>query len=186
MASVIAVLDANVLFPASLRDTLVRAGQRDLYQMHWTSEILEEVRRNLVKTGRVKTEKAQKLVDTLNNVFPRALVSENYQMLIPLMQNDPKDRHVLAAAVACQAQIIVTNNLQDFPEHALAPYDIAAQAPDMFLMQLFKDDANAIAQIIAEQVAELHNPPQTVAQELEQLAHVVPAFAQAMRDYLAP
>jgi predicted nucleic acid-binding protein len=117
MSSITVVLDANVLFPASLRDTLIRAGQRDLYQMQWTLEILEEVRRNLVKAKRVEPTKAQHLINTLITVFPRAIVTEDYQALIPLMRNDVKDQHVLAAAVACKAQIIVTSNL-----HAHLPH----------------------------------------------------------------
>lgn len=52
------VLDACVLFPASLRDTLLRAADADLYRVHLTADILEEVRRNLVKKG-MQEQKAQ-------------------------------------------------------------------------------------------------------------------------------
>jgi len=57
-----------------------------------------------------------------------------YDSLIDGMTNDPKDRHVLAAAVRANAEVIVTFNLRDFPEPALKPYDILTVHPDDFLL----------------------------------------------------
>jgi predicted nucleic acid-binding protein len=185
MTTIVAVLDANVLFPASLRDTLVRANERGFYQMQWTLEILEEVRRNLVKTNRVTEEKAQRLINTLMAVFPQALVNENYRRHIPLLQNDPKDRHVLAAAIECQAQVIITSNVQDFPSEALLPYGIEVRTPDAFLISLFDDYPAAIIRLIMDQAANLHNPPKSLLQEIGNLAIHVPTFAQALREFLA-
>src|SRR5437868_3604171 len=99
------VLDSNVLFSAPLRDILLRSADKALYRVQWTHEILEEVRRNLVKTGRSSEEKAQRLIDEMNAYFPEASV-EGYNELVALMTNDPKDRHVLAAAVRSQSQAI--------------------------------------------------------------------------------
>ena len=49
-----------------------------------------------------------------------------YHGLIPSLQlPDPDDRHVLAAAIVGRCDVIVTQNIQDFPEAALAPYGIA-------------------------------------------------------------
>ena len=154
-------------------------------RMQWTTEILEEVRRNLVKTGRGTETQAQRLVDTLMMIFPLALMRDEYQSLIPIMQNHVKDRHVLAAAVACKAQVIVTSNLHDFPRRALEPYSIEAQAPDRFLVNLCQENVAELAQIINEQVADLRNPPQTVEQELAHMGKIVPNFVQTIRDYLA-
>ena len=50
------------------------------------------------------------------------------------MTNDPKDRHVLAAAIRSRARVIVTLNLRDFPESSLSQYGIAAQHPDDFIL----------------------------------------------------
>src|SRR3712207_360231 len=101
-----AVLDASVLFPAAVRDTLLRAAAAGLYQVRWSDEILEEVRRNLVSTGRATHEQAQRLIDMMRQAFPEAVV-EGYEALVQLMTNDAKDRHVLAAAVASRVQVIV-------------------------------------------------------------------------------
>lgn len=107
------VLDANVLYPFSLRDTLLRAAEAGLYQLYWSDEILDEAFRNLVGNGRMNEEKAMKLRAQMSRAFPESLVAD-YASLIPAMQNDPKDRHVSAAAVRCGAQVIVTTNLRDF------------------------------------------------------------------------
>lgn len=113
------VLDANVLFSAPLRDTLLRATDKALYRVHWTDEILDEVRRNLIETGRSTEANAQRLLQEMKTHFPEATV-QGYSRLVASMTNDPKDRHVLAAAVRSQSQIIVTQNLRDFPDEALA------------------------------------------------------------------
>src|SRR5690348_10636939 len=102
----IVVLDACVLFPASLRDTLLRVADAGLYRVQLTEDILEEVRRNLIKKGMAEA-KAQKLISVLKTEFEEAFVTEHKQ-LIASMPNHEKDRHVLAAAVCCKAQIIVT------------------------------------------------------------------------------
>jgi len=183
MAVLLAVLDANVLFPASLRDTLLRAASAGLYRPHWNEEILDELRRNLIGKKGMAPEKAQRLVDTMRRYFDEALVSD-YESLLGAMTNDPKDRHVLAAAVHIGAQIIVTSNLQDFPASALAPYSIEAQSPDIFLSNLFNDEPDLVASLIVEQAADLTNPPKTPQQTLDTLAQHAPEFARLVRSAL--
>lgn len=84
MSSFVAVLDACVLIPASLRDTLLRAVEKDLYRMQWSNEILEEVRRNLVMQGMTSEEGAQSLVDEMKRYFPDASV-DGYTSLTAAM-----------------------------------------------------------------------------------------------------
>lgn len=100
------VLDTCVLFPNYLRDTLLRTAEAELYEPLWSAEILEELRRNIadkVSADKVSADKARVLVETMAGAFPDSLVT-GYGRLIPVMTNDPKDRHVLAAAVRGQAQ----------------------------------------------------------------------------------
>jgi predicted nucleic acid-binding protein len=185
MLPMIAVLDANVLFSAPLRDTLLRAAELDLYQVRWTPEILEEVRRNLSKKGKSSEAKAQRLIDTISSVFHDAQVVEDYHSLIPLMTNHIKDRHVLAAAAASHAQTIVTFNLRDFPPSSLEPYGIVVLPPDSFLAQLFATHSDEMTAIISEQVNDLRNPPLTLDQVLDALAKQAPSFIQRMRARFA-
>lgn len=176
------VLNACVLFPASLRDTLLRAADADLYRVHLTADILEEVRRNLVKKG-MQEQKAQRLIDVIKEQFASGLVT-HHGSLIASMPNDEKDRHVLAAAVASKAQIIVTQNLKDFPQSLLDPFDVEAQSPDEFLVNLLYFNTEHMCQIMLEQARELRNPPRTVFEVLNTLTQHVPMFATLARQAL--
>lgn len=184
MASVGAVLDACVLVPASLRDTLLRAAEEDLYRVHWSEHILEEVRRTLVDRELADETGAERLVSTLRSYFPEAAV-QGYEPIIASMPNRPGDRHVLAAAIVAGVQTIVTVNLKDFPSEALAPFGLEAQHPDTFLASLFDRHPDRLARILLEQAAELRKPPVTVSDLLTRLARHTPTFAQRVRDHLA-
>jgi predicted nucleic acid-binding protein len=173
------VLDANVLFPFSLRDTLLRAAQADRYRLHWSREILDEMARNIVLRGQTTTELAQKLVDTMTRAFPDAMVT-GYESLIAGMPNHPKDRHVVAVAVKIGAGVIVTSNLRDFrslPEH------VEAQSPDTFLCNLFDLDPDGMSELVRKQAAELRRPPRTLEELLVGLAKMVPEFVAAVREH---
>lgn len=115
------LLDASVLFPAALRDTLLRAAGQGLYRPRWTEEILEEVRRNLVSDLGQSPERSRRPTIRMRQAFPDALI-DGYQGFEAIVTNHPKDRHVLAAAVAGGVGAIVTSNLRHFPDAALDPY----------------------------------------------------------------
>jgi predicted nucleic acid-binding protein len=106
------VLDANVLFPFSLRDTLLRAAAQGFFQLYWSTEILDETRRNLVATGTMSDEQANRLLAAMTGAFPESMVT-GYEPLVDVMPNHEKDRHVAAAAVKAGAQVVVTSNLKD-------------------------------------------------------------------------
>jgi len=131
---IIALLDANVLYPAPLRDYLLHLASLGVYEPVWTAAIQDEWLRNLVKArpdiNRAALEATQRALD---KAFPGSNVT-NYESLIEgLSLPDPNDRHVLAAAIKGQAQIIVTANLKDFPTNALIPHSIRAEHPDVFI-----------------------------------------------------
>lgn len=170
-----AVLDACVLYPMTLRDTLLRAAAADLYRAYWTPDIPDEVRRNLVRSGRVTQEQAAHLLSQMTTYFPEAMVT-GYEHLIPTMTNHPKDRHVLAAAVVVGAQLIATDNVRDFPMSALASFGIRSQTPDEFLTELFYLDTTGMLAIIEEQARDSHKPPRTTGNVLTTLAKHAPTF----------
>ncbi len=179
-APFIVVVDANVLFPLTLRDTILRAAAAGFYQLRWTAEILDEMERNLVSTGTVPADKASRLRATMEKHFPEAEVT-GHEPLISVMQNDAKDRHVAAAAVKAGAQVVVTANLKDFVP---LPDGIAAQSPDEFLCNLFDLDPDGFVEMLREQAADLVKPPITFDELLDRLARVVPELAGAVRELL--
>lgn len=175
MSSFVVVLDACVLVPASLRDVLLRAADANLYRLQWTDDILTEVERNLIGKIGLRKERIQKLLDVMREEFPEALITL-HTALIEAMPINPKDRHVLAAAVACKAQIIVTQNLKDFPSELLTPFQVKSQSPDEFLTDLFSLKPDRMTDIVVEQANDLRNPPRSVAEVLATLAQHAPNF----------
>ncbi len=176
----VVVLDACVLFSASLRDTLLRAAKSKLYILRLTDEILEETRRNLVVKRKSTEIQAQRLLQTIEIAFKDYFVRDHHTF-IALMPINEKDRHVLAAAVACQAQTIVTHNLKDFPPHLLAPYGIEAISPDSFLTSLYWNNPQALEEVLLKQAAQLRNPPMTVFDVLDRLTLDAPNFVRSIR-----
>lgn len=181
----IVTLDACVLFPASLRDTLLYAADAGLYRPAWTEQIWAEVTDNLkAKKDRPMTEEAaSRLMADVRASFEAAFVTE-YEGLIAAMTNHEKDRHVLAAAVVARAQVIVTFNMKDFPASALAPFDIEAQHPDEFLSRLFDLAPQTMADVIRTQAAALKRPPMTPARVLDTLARHTPRFVASVRPLI--
>ena len=145
------ILDACVLVNAALRDTLLRIAEPPrLYLPRWSEDIMVETTRTLETKLGVTQEQTAHLVGELRKHFEDAWV-ENYESFIPILANHPKDRHVLAAAVRCGAQTIVTLNLKDFPEAALSPWDVVAQSPDEFLVHQYHLAPEVVAQKLHEQ-----------------------------------
>jgi predicted nucleic acid-binding protein len=181
MSSFGVVLDACVLIKASLRDTMIRAYGADLYRLHWSDDILIEVHRNLVENGMTTESGAERLDRALRTVLESAEVT-GYRPLIPSLTIHPKDRHVLAAAITAAAKRIVTENLRDFPATALEPFDLEAQSPDRFLVDLYNVDAEAMVQIIHEQSQATNRPHLPVTTILDHLERDgAPTFAALIR-----
>lgn len=175
------VLDANVLYPFTLRDTLLRAAAEGLFQVHWSEQILDEATRNLVKDGVMTTAQATRLRSAMVAAFPEAFVA-GHEALIAAMKNHEKDRHVAAAAVKAGAQVIVTANLDDFRD---LPEGIEAQSPDEFLSNLFDLAPDLLVEIVVDQAADLRRPPRTFADVLRALGKSVPNFASSVRERAA-
>lgn len=116
-----AVYDACVLYPAPLRDLLVRLAGKGLYRAKWTAQIDEEWKRNLLK---------------------------------------------------------------DFPPAALAPFDVEAQHPDEFIMDLWDLDQAAVLAAATEMRRALTRSPYTPEEFIECIfKQGLPQTANALRSY---
>lgn len=73
---------------------------------------------------------------------------------------------MLAAAIEGGADLIVTRNLRDFPTDCLAPYGLAAQHPDAFIVDLLEADLEAVLAAVRGHRAALKNPPRTACEHL--------------------
>jgi hypothetical protein len=178
-----AVLDACVLYPLPLRDTLLRLAEYDLYSVRWSRRILEEVSRNLAADGRTTQAQARRLIEVMRRTFDDAEIPEDaITALQPAMTNDLADRHVLAAAVAEEdARTIVTLNLRHFPVAACEPFGIEVVHPDVFLCRLHEQAPEKVHAALTEHAAALSRPPMTVVEVLDLLAPNVPDFVARIR-----
>jgi hypothetical protein len=155
-----AVYDACVLYPAPLRDFLMWLGLSGRYRARWSPQIHDEWKRNLlIKRPDLTPEQLDRTSGLMDLAIPDGLVTGHEPLISGLTLPDPDDRHVLAAAIRCNASVIVTFNEKDFPATALAPYGIEAQHPDLFVDNLFDLDQAAVIAAAQRQRAQLKNPP---------------------------
>lgn len=152
-----AVLDTNVIFPIVTRDLLFWFAHYELYTPQWSEHIFDEWREVLLRKG-ISEEEAKKRIEKANRAFPDALVL-NYSSLIEhLHLPDSKDCHVLAAAIKTNANIIVTNNLKDFPEDYLEKFGLKAKSADDFLTDIIDLNTEQAIAAFKEMVLNRRNP----------------------------
>lgn len=166
-----AVCDANVLYPAPLRDLLVRIALTGIVRARWTDQILDECFRNILEQRpELDASRLERTRDLMNRAVRDVLVNDYAPLIDALTLPDPDDRHVLAAAIRSGAQVFVTFNLRDFPAAALEPYGIEAKHPDAFILDTVDLAPAAVASAVVDQARALRNPPTSVADLLETLA----------------
>lgn len=157
------VYDANVLYPAPLRDLLIRVGMTGVVRAKWTDEILDEVFRNILANRPDLTMEQLGRTRELMNRAIRDVRVDGYQSLVSSLElPDAGDRHVLAAAIECGAQSIITHNLKDFPASKLEPHGVEAIPPDEFVLDLLDLAPGAVLRVLNEQQASLRTPPRTL------------------------
>jgi predicted nucleic acid-binding protein len=166
----VVVYDANVLYPSTLRDVLIRVALTGLVQAKWTDEILDEVFHNL-KANRpgLGVENLDRTRRLMTTAVRDCMVTGHKPLIDVLELPDPNDRHVLAAAIRTRAQLIVTFNLKDFPADELAAWDIEAKHPDDFLIDQFHLDAIRVHQAVQSVADAWSNPPGTADDVLDRL-----------------
>ncbi len=114
----------------------------------WTDEILDEVFRNILANRPDLTMKQLGRTRELMNCAIRDVRVDGYQPLVSSLElPDPDDRHVLAAAIECGAQCIVTHNLKDFPASQLEPHGVEAIPPDEFVLDLLDLAPGAVLRV---------------------------------------
>jgi hypothetical protein len=184
----VVIYDACVLYPAPLRDLLIRLAGKRLVRARWTEQILDECFTNIAANRPDLPEAAlRRTRDLMNRALPDVLVTGYEELIDGLSLPDPDDRHVLAAAIRSGAQVIVTTNLEDFPREKLAPYTVEAQHPDEFALHLVDLAPGLACNAIAEQAAALKNPPRTIGDVLDTLLQLGLARTVArLRELFGP
>ncbi|MEQ6437215.1 PIN domain-containing protein [Comamonas sp. w2-DMI] len=129
-----AILDANVLYPALLRDILLSLAHSGLYVARWTTTIEDEWTRHLIEEFPNNAHAIRQTALQMQAAIPDCLIRGYEPIIESLNLPDKDDRHVLAAAVVGHADVIVTSNVKDFPSEILESYDIELHTPDEFVV----------------------------------------------------
>ncbi|HEY4965312.1 MAG TPA: PIN domain-containing protein [Puia sp.] len=163
-----AVLDTNVVYPIIIRDILFWFAHYDLYTPKWSEHIFDEWKKVMKEKG-VSEEQANIRTEKANSAFPDALV-QNYQGLIEHVElPDEDDRHVLAAAIKTNANLIVTNNIKDFPKQYLQSFSLNAKTADDFLTDIIDLNPEHAIAAFKEMVLNKKNPRLDEFEVLDQL-----------------
>ncbi len=179
---------------------LERAAEQDMYRFYTSPKILEETSRNLTKIfekkrnldSNVADQKAKKKIDAIQKAFPESLVYPS-DSLISTLENDSKDRHVLAAAIEAQeitldagfhrVILIVTHNLKDFPNDILAKHNVVAISPDDFLLKLVNIyDSSLLFSLLEQQAKDNEHRVMDLLERLEK-GKVTKFVSKIIADY---
>ncbi|MYN07088.1 PIN domain-containing protein ['Massilia aquatica' Lu et al. 2020] len=179
-----AVLDACVLYPAALRDLLLSLAADGVFRARWSDRIHEEWTHSLLaKRPDLQYAKLRRTIELMNEAVEDATIS-GFEPLIPaLALPDEGDRHVLAAAIVGHADAIVTFNLKDFPESAVAQHGVEVLHPDDFLVVQHSLAPGVVLGIVKAMRKRLGKPPRTAAEFISALeASGLPQFCALLRQ----
>lgn len=145
-----AVLDTCVIYPTVMRQMLLGAAKRSVFKPLWSARIIEEWQRAVVKLGPDGIAQAQAEAAMLTVDWPDAEVTWPPSLESRLWLPDPADIHVLAAAIAGSADLILTVNAKDFPRNILAEEGISRADPDTFLLGVFESQPEVMQDVGAK------------------------------------
>lgn len=181
MAEPVVFLDACVLYPPLVRGIVLGVAAAGLITPRWSPRVLAEWRIAAARNGGIEAEdRVDTAIAHIQARFPRAQATPEPDAELAHDLPDPADTHVLAAAIASGAEILLTFNLRDFPARQLARHGVTPRHPDGFLWQLFSQDPARMGAAIAEAASAIGaEGPDAVRRALKR-AHL-PRLAKAWR-----
>jgi predicted nucleic acid-binding protein len=173
------VLDACVLVPVALADTLLRIAERDLYRPLWSTRIVAEAIDAIEEIhSDIPPEQVQRRFADMDDAFEDARVDGWEDLEETVTLPDPDDRHVVAAAVRGRADAIITANVRDYPVDILGPLNIEVIHPDNFLLDQLDLAPRIVLEVLREQADHTRQPALTPVDLIARLARAgVPGFA---------
>lgn len=137
----VVLTDANILFSRTLRDYVLYAADEGAIGVHWSSQVLAEMSRNLRQNLGLSQASTSRLEHLMNDYIEYALVEVDpvHLAAVEAVEMDAKDRHVLAAALSADADILLTDNIKDFPAQWMAGQGIELLTAGQLLTRLAED-----------------------------------------------
>lgn len=177
------LLNACVLYPASLRDLLIELATWGMFRGRWTNQIHDEWIRNLLKNRpdltKDQLERTRKL---MNERVLDCLITNYEDLMKSIALPDQQDVHVLAA-VKAHVQIIVTYNIKDFPAEILKKFEIEVQHPDTFLRHQVDLGLSVFLSSVKNIRQRLKKPPVSASQYLSILFPHLPQTVSILKQY---
>ena len=140
-----------------MRDLLLWFAHFDLYRPKWSQTIFDELYNVMIEKG-MPDVNAKKQIERINAAFPDAMVNNYEELIDTLTLPDKKDRHVLAAAIKSDANLIVTNNLKDFDNEYLSKFGLYAKNADDFITDTIDLNPELAREAFTAMVAHRTNP----------------------------
>ena len=186
MSQIIALLDANVLYSAQLRDILLQLAIDNLYQARWTETIQDEwINALLTYSPSIDRNSLLRTRKIMNSSIRDALVLGFEHLIDDLYLPDPDDRHVLAAAIWGHCNVIVTYNLKHFPAKALESHAMQVQTPDEFLVRQLLTSPALFCLSVRRILERLNQPSYSVASYVANLNRAgLKATAMELQQYV--
>jgi predicted nucleic acid-binding protein len=177
-------LDANVLYPQLVRGALLSCARSLGWQLFWSERVFTEWRIAVARNLGLEAEQTVVTAQAeLREDWPAAVVVPDPAVEDEITLPDPADAHVLAGAIAGQAQILVTFNLRDFPRRKLSAWEIETRHPDSLLWQAVSDDPTRVVGALTKIAEEGGIAPDTLPTALKRAR--LPRLAKALRGHTA-
>lgn len=160
---VIIFCDASVLYQAQIRDLLLEiCVHHDLFRLRWSQQVQDEWINKLSELNHKARARLEKTRKRMEDAVSECLVSNYSSIEDSLQLPDLNDRHVLAAAIHSGSELLLTENLRDFPESILSTYNITAVAVDELISALVEQYQEVLFEALRTIIKRLRNPPMTI------------------------
>jgi predicted nucleic acid-binding protein len=182
----IVLADANILYSRTLRDYVLYAADEGAIEIHWSQDILDEMSRNLQENLGFSREDTTRLTELMNDYIEYALIDVERADLATVehVEIDAKDRHVLAAAISADADILLTENTKHFPRDWMTDHGIELMDAGELLLRLAARFRDKVRRAHDKAVRYSPKPEAELLATLERI--VGTAAANAVRSLLEP
>lgn len=149
-----AFVDACTLARVLPRNLLLSLAEAEFFRVRWSATVLDETEKAIKdirtrKGGTDAADHAARARQAMESAFEDAMVVD-FDRFFRSCEGlpDPKDAHVVAAALKTQASVIVTENLRHFPQNILAPLNLDVRSADSFIADTIAlDEGRAVPAI---------------------------------------
>ena len=163
--------DASILFSRTLRDYFLYAADEGIIEIHWSQQILDEMSRNLQKRLGLMKAATDRLEILMNEFLEHALIDTNTEdvALVSQVPMNKDDRHVLAAALSVEADIVLTDNTRHFPRDWMTAHGIQLMTSRKLLVDLAEHYPDSVRDVHDKVMLYSRNSEEEVLNTLESI-----------------